>query len=121
MQAVAITIAAVARGAPNCSTLLPNSTSCCNKVSFNQIHKNPRPVEYLGGATHARTRHPSMSESEWEDRVELAALARIMYIYGFGSDLAAQCVMSRLRDQPDHMIMNECTPPLATLLLHALP
>ena len=40
-------------------------------------------------------------------RLELAALARIMYLYGFGSDLAAQCVMLRLRDQPDTMLLNE--------------
>ena len=30
-----------------------------------------------------------------------------MYLYGFGSDLAAQCVMARLHDQPDTMLMNE--------------
>jgi len=48
-----------------------------------------------------------MSESEWNDRLELAALARIMYIYGFGSDLAAQCVMARVRDDPNTMLLNE--------------
>ena len=48
-----------------------------------------------------------MSESEWEDRLELAALGRIMYMYGFGSDLAAQCIMGRVRDDPDSMLMNE--------------
>ena len=51
--------------------------------------------------------YPTMSESEWEDRLELAALGRILYMYGFGSDLAAQCVMARLRSEPDTMLMNE--------------
>jgi len=82
-------------------------TSCgqFQKVSVNQIHKNPRPVEYLG--TGRAALHTKMTESEWADRLELAALARVLYIYGFGSDLAAQCVMSRLRDEPDTMLMNE--------------
>ena len=106
MLAVLSAVALVA-ASDNCSTFTTNTTCSCNQaVSFNQVHKNPRPIEYRGALD--RRLHPSMSESEWEDRVELAALARIMYIYGFGSDLAAQCVMARLRDQPDHMIMNEC-------------
>ena len=84
-----------------------NASSCnggpTTPVSRNQIHKNPRPVEYRGNAQPPA----GMSHSEWADRIELAALARVLYAYGFGSDLAAQCVMARLRDQPDTMIMNE--------------
>jgi len=76
----------------------------CVKISANQVAKNPRPAELLGLGKGTMM---GMSESEWADRVELAALARIMYIYGFGSDLAAQCVMSRVRDEPDTMLMNE--------------
>ena len=83
-----------------------NATSCSiSKISTNQVHKNPRPVEYRG-----KSEAPEgMSDSEWADRIELAALARVLYVYGFGSDLAAQCVMARLRDQdqPDTMLMNE--------------
>lgn len=74
-------------------------------ISKNQIYKNPRPVELLGRERAVMV--PGMSDSEWHDRLELAALARILYIYGFGSDLAAQCVMARLRDEPDAMLMNE--------------
>jgi len=81
------------------------NASCASRISVNQVYKNPRPVEYLG-QSHAAL-HPQWSESEWEDRLELAALGRIMYIYGFGSDLAAQCIMSRVRDEPDTMLMNE--------------
>ena len=44
-------------------------------------------------------------------RLELAALGRILYMYGFGSDLAAQCIIARVRDEPDAMLMNECMPP----------
>ena len=49
-----------------------------------------------------------MSDKQWASG-RLAALARVLYVYGFGSDLAAQCVMARLRDQdqPDTMLMNE--------------
>ena len=78
-----------------------NNGTC--KVSANQIHKNPRPVAYLS----ANKPYEAMSDGEWKDRVELAALARVLYLYGFGADLAAQCVMARLRDQPDTMLMNE--------------
>ena len=28
-------------------------------------------------------------------------------MYGFGSDLAAQCLMARVRDDPNTMLMNE--------------
>ena len=88
------------------SVFADNATSCSiSKISTNQVHKNPRPVEYRG-----KSEAPEgMSDSEWADRVELAALARVLYVYGFGSDLAAQCVMARLRDQdqPDTMLMNE--------------
>ena len=78
-----------------------NNGTC--KVSANQIHKNPRPVAYPS----ANKPYEAMSDGEWKDRVELAALARVLYLYGFGADLAAQCVMARLRDQPDTMLMNE--------------
>ena len=81
-----------------------NRTCSSCKISANQVAKNPRPVELLG---RGKGRMMGMSESEWEDRLALAALARIMYIYGFGSDLAAQCVMSRVRDEPDSMLLNE--------------
>ena len=80
------------------------ASKICNKISANQVAKNPRPVELLG---RGKGRMMGMSETEWEDRLALAALARIMYIYGFGSDLAAQCVMARVRDEPDTMLMNE--------------
>ena len=103
-------------GAPSCARAIQNASlasgddikclSCrAPSISANQVHKNPRPVEYRKSFASA----PAMSESEWADRVELAALARVMYVYGFGSDLAAQCVVARLRDQPDTMLMNECT------------
>jgi len=76
----------------------------CRLISSKQVHKNPRPVEYRGSSAAPPW---EMSAIEWEDRLELAALARIMYLYGFGSDLAAQCVIARVRDQPDVMLMNE--------------
>ena len=76
-----------------------NSSSCSLPISTNQVVKNARPVEISGWGV--------AESSEWQDRLELAALARIMYIYGFGSDLAAQCVMARLRDEPDTLLMNE--------------
>ncbi|EOD22966.1 hypothetical protein EMIHUDRAFT_461189 [Emiliania huxleyi CCMP1516] len=75
------------------------NSSCSLPISTNQVVKNARPVEISGWGV--------AESSEWQDRLELAALARIMYIYGFGSDLAAQCVMARLRDEPDTMLMNE--------------
>jgi ribulose-5-phosphate 4-epimerase/fuculose-1-phosphate aldolase len=71
------------------------------QVSAYQVHKNPRPVTYLPSKA-----PQGMRESEWGDRIELSALARIMSIYGF-NDLAAQCVMKRLTDEPDTMLMNE--------------
>jgi len=74
------------------------------KISPNQVAKNPRPVEYRGlDAFHTR----NISESEWRDRLELAVLGRGLYLYGFGSDLAAQCIITRIRDEPDAMLMNE--------------
>ena len=88
-------------GTTLCAAAMSNNTI---SISANQVHKNPRPVELRG------MNHPpasGMSESEWHDRLELAALGRILYIYGFGSDLAAQCIMSRLHDEPDTMLMNE--------------
>jgi len=97
--------AATGAAASDCSTCTANLTATTSTVSHNQVHKNPRPVEYLG-ALNARL-YPTMSESEWQDRLEIAALARVMYMYGFGSDLAAQCVIGRLRDQPDVMLLNE--------------
>ena len=75
------------------------NSSCSLPISTNQVVKNARPVEISGWGV--------AESSEWQDRLELAALARIMYIYGFGSDLAAQCVMARLRDEPDSLLMNE--------------
>lgn len=87
-----------------CPGVAGNQSACAVRaISPNQVHKNPRPVELRG----LDSIPPGMSPGEWEDRLELAALARIMYIYGFGSDLAAQCVMSRIRDEPDAMLMNE--------------
>lgn len=81
------------------------ATTCHTcQISANQLAKNPRPVELHG---RGKGRMMGMSESEWEDRLELAALGRIMYMYGFGSDLAAQCIMARVRDDPDAMLMNE--------------
>ena len=54
------------------SVFADNATSCSiSKISTNQVHKNPRPVEYRG-----KSEAPEgMSDSEWADRVELAALA----------------------------------------------
>ena len=87
-----------------CDVCSAGGNATVRAVSANQIHKNPRPVEYRG----MDIRPAWFSESEWADRLELAALARILYMYGFGSDLAAQCVMARLRDEPDTML---CAPP----------
>lgn len=47
-------------------------------VSKNQLWKNPRPVELRGSGRAVA----GMSNSEWQDRLELAALARILYMYG---------------------------------------
>ena len=57
-------------------------------VSYNQLSKNPRKAVLRGLDAPAPI---PVSQIEWEDRVELAALGRIMYMYGFGGDLAAQC------------------------------
>ena len=57
-----------------------NSTFCSgsvNSISKFQVHKNPRPVDYLG-ARNAHLYGSSMSTSEWEDRLELAALGRCL-------------------------------------------
>ena len=45
----------------------------CKKISANQVAKNPRPVEILG---RGKGQMMGMSESEWDDRLELAALGR---------------------------------------------
>merc|ERR1711933_624371 len=37
-----------------------------------------------------------VSAEEWKARTESAALHRMLYLYGMGSDLAAQCVMHRI-------------------------
>lgn len=39
----------------------------CSSISANQIHKNPRPVEYLGAYNHV-LHQQTMTQSEWEDR-----------------------------------------------------
>ena len=41
------------------------------QISANQVAKNPRPVELLG---RGKGKMMGMSESEWEDRLALAAL-----------------------------------------------
>lgn len=109
-----LAVSAASATAANLTSIATSNATICNScsllnddipISKNQIYKNPRPVELLGRERAVMI--PGMSESEWHDRLELAALARILYIYGFGSDLAAQCVMARLRDEPDAMLMNE--------------
>ncbi|KAG5182565.1 class II aldolase/adducin N-terminal [Tribonema minus] len=83
---------------------------------------------------HAHGANPmGVSAAEWESRVEAAAVARALHLYGFsgdlaattmrarrtslqaralhlygfGDDLAAQCVMVRLRGHPEEMLMVE--------------
>lgn len=108
-RAVLLLGLAAAQRAPslsNVSQKLDTLDVCskCQPVSTNQVHKNPRPVELAGRDRWAAV---GFGQQEWEQRLELAALARVLYIYGFGSDLAAQCVMTRLREEPDTMLMNE--------------
>jgi len=46
---------------------------------------------------HSGTINPlGVSAEEWKARTEAAALHRALYLYGMGSDLAAQCVMHRI-------------------------
>ncbi|MFQ5760541.1 MAG: hypothetical protein ACE5HM_06160 [Acidiferrobacterales bacterium] len=42
------------------------------------------------------------SDAEWQTRCELAALYRIMDIYGM-TDLSNQAVGARVKDEPDHL------------------
>lgn len=101
-----LAVTARAQGLNQSSPAWNSTGTCrlCQKISANQVAKNPRPVELLG---RGKGTIMGMSESEWEDRLSLAALGRIMYMYGFGSDLAAQCLMARVRDDPDTMLLNE--------------
>mmetsp|Transcript_56137 Transcript_56137/g.109903 ORF Transcript_56137/g.109903 Transcript_56137/m.109903 type:complete len:337 (+) Transcript_56137:139-1149(+) len=73
-------------------------------ISANQVYKNPRPVELKG--VDSNPYKGKISDAEWKARVELAAIGRLLYVYGFGSDLAAQCIMSRAPDG-DGILMNE--------------
>ncbi|WP_394821438.1 class II aldolase/adducin family protein [Pendulispora albinea] len=47
----------------------------------------------------------SVSESEWQQRVELAALYRMMARYGYTEGIF-QHISLRLRDEPNHMLVN---------------
>ena len=47
----------------------------------------------------------SCSDAEWQARVDLAALFRIIAHYGM-SDLANGAVCARVSDQPDHYLVH---------------
>jgi ribulose-5-phosphate 4-epimerase/fuculose-1-phosphate aldolase len=47
----------------------------------------------------------SVSDSEWKQRVELAALYRMLARYGYTEGIF-QHISLRLREQPDHMLVN---------------
>ena len=66
---------------PTCQPVAPAP------ISALQVHKNPRPIEIPPSEPPSGL---AVTAGEWRDRVELAALARALYLYGFGSDLAAQ-------------------------------
>lgn len=58
-------------------------------------------------AEHAAGTNPlGVSAEEWKARTEAAALHRALYLYGMGSDLAAQCVMHRIPGK-DEWLMGE--------------
>lgn len=82
------TVAASNLTAGICTTDRTDCGADLPPVSYNQLSKNPRKAVLRG--LDAPPPIP-VSQIEWEDRVELAALGRIMYMYGFGGDLAAQC------------------------------
>lgn len=66
--------------------------------------------------TQSRDVAGACSEVEWKTRVELAALYRVLDLYGM-SDLANQEVDARVEQQPDCMLM---VPSTTKLRLQAL-
>ena len=55
--------------------------------------------------TQSRDVAGACSEVEWKTRVELAALYRVLDLYGM-SDLANQEVDARVEQQPDHYLVH---------------
>ena len=47
----------------------------------------------------------NMSEAEWQTRVDLAALYRLVHHYGW-SDLFGTHISARIPDQPDIFLLN---------------
>jgi len=45
-----------------------------------------------------------VSPSEWQARTDAAAVHRALYLYGMGSDLAAQCVMQRIPGKEEFLL-----------------
>ncbi|CAM9994566.1 unnamed protein product, partial [Phaeothamnion confervicola] len=60
-----------------------------------QIAKNPRVAELLR-PEHREVNPLNVTAAEWRSRLEAAAATRLLSLYGFGEDLAAQCVMVRV-------------------------
>ena len=56
-------------------------------------------------AEHENGRNPlGVDDVEWLARTEAAALHRLLFLHGMGSDLAAQCVMHRIPGREEFLM-----------------
>jgi ribulose-5-phosphate 4-epimerase/fuculose-1-phosphate aldolase len=55
--------------------------------------------------TGAAPRHASISDAEWDTRVELAALYRAVHLYGM-TDLIYNHITARVPGEPEHILLN---------------
>eukprot|EP00930_Biecheleria_cincta_P063122 TRINITY_DN4861_c0_g2_i3.p1 TRINITY_DN4861_c0_g2~~TRINITY_DN4861_c0_g2_i3.p1 ORF type:complete len:325 (-),score=25.81 TRINITY_DN4861_c0_g2_i3:205-1179(-) len=115
LVAVYVSLVSLCFGAPSCSTTL--SAANCSAVADSNsaiipISPNAPDRREVDPVSSVRAEHSfgvnplGVSDVEWKARTEAAALHRALYLYGMGSDLAAQCVMHRIPDS-DEWLMGE--------------
>jgi len=86
------------------------TANSCDTRSVSAVHESAKPIPVSPNAPDRRLIDPTsavlpehrshnplgVSAVEWQARTEAAAVHRALYLYGMGSDLAAQCVMQRI-------------------------
>lgn len=110
------TVASLVAGAPANESCKDGSALINSKVHFGEggdfVPVSPNTPDRRSYAVvdsvraeHQGTANPlGVDAVEWQARVDAAAAYRALFLYGMGSDLAAQCVMQRIPDRKEYLM-----------------